>query len=228
MSEKITQFTMGMSNIFIVQDKKVILVDTGNEGGIEEFERNCAEVGVVPEDIQLIIITHEHADHFINAKKIKELTKAPLLCHKKAEESLKKGLPPSEGGRNAKIIEFFATLTPRPLGNIPAVEPDIVIEREFDLNQYGVSAKLICTPGHTEGSISLIFDSGAAIVGDVLSCHEEVGGLQLDQTGNDEQQLFQSVSTLIESAETFYLGHGNRCFKKDEIEKVLQEELSDK
>jgi hydroxyacylglutathione hydrolase len=36
------------------------------------------------------------------------------------------------------------------------------------LNDFGVSATLLHTPGHTRGSISIVMDDGDAIVGDVL------------------------------------------------------------
>ena len=47
-------------------------------------------------------------------------------------------------------------------------EPDMTLEGdEGDLSDYGIEAKWIRTPGHTEGSISIVFPGHAAIVGDL-------------------------------------------------------------
>ena len=42
----ITQYTIGMSNIFILEGKKKVLVDTGSGGGGEAFSDICREHGI--------------------------------------------------------------------------------------------------------------------------------------------------------------------------------------
>jgi glyoxylase-like metal-dependent hydrolase (beta-lactamase superfamily II) len=46
--------------------------------------------------------------------------------------------------------------------------PDVVVEDELDLNPYGVAGKVIWTPGHTRGSVSVALESGEAVVGDLV------------------------------------------------------------
>ena len=46
--------------------------------------------------------------------------------------------------------------------------PDVVVEDELDLNQYDVRARVIWTPGHTRGSVSVLLESGEAVVGDLV------------------------------------------------------------
>jgi hydroxyacylglutathione hydrolase len=46
--------------------------------------------------------------------------------------------------------------------------PDVVVEDEFDLNQYAVAARVIWTPGHTRGSLSVVLGSGEVIVADLV------------------------------------------------------------
>jgi hydroxyacylglutathione hydrolase len=48
------------------------------------------------------------------------------------------------------------------------LSPDVVVEDELDLNQYDVGARVIWTPGHTRGSLSVVLETGEAIVGDLV------------------------------------------------------------
>jgi hydroxyacylglutathione hydrolase len=47
------------------------------------------------------------------------------------------------------------------------VEPDILTDEGMDLLAFGVNGRIVHTPGHTAGSISLVLDSGEAFVGDI-------------------------------------------------------------
>ena len=49
-----------------------------------------------------------------------------------------------------------------------SASPDVVVEDELDLNQYDVRARVIWTPGHTRGSLSVMLESGEAVVGDLV------------------------------------------------------------
>ena len=48
------------------------------------------------------------------------------------------------------------------------MRPDVVVEDELDLNQHDVRARVIWTPGHTRGSLSVMLESGEAVVGDLV------------------------------------------------------------
>ena len=39
---------------------------------------------------------------------------------------------------------------------------------EYNLDEFGISAKVIHTPDHTAGSISIIMNNGEAIIGDLV------------------------------------------------------------
>ena len=49
-----------------------------------------------------------------------------------------------------------------------STRPDVTVDDELDLSQYGVSARIIWTPGHSRGSLSVIMESGEAVVGDLV------------------------------------------------------------
>jgi glyoxylase-like metal-dependent hydrolase (beta-lactamase superfamily II) len=52
------------------------------------------------------------------------------------------------------------------MAHYPAVEPDIRLEMETNLEPYGIPGRIVHTPGHTPGSVTVVLDDGRAIVGD--------------------------------------------------------------
>jgi glyoxylase-like metal-dependent hydrolase (beta-lactamase superfamily II) len=226
---KIFQYTLGISNgFFIFGDKGVIAVDTGLSEREEDFLAVCKKAGIKPTDIKLIIISHGHVDHFFNAVAMKKLTGAPLLCHRKASRFLMEGLSPDVRGRTAIGREILTrqAVEGDPCDHVPQVHPDIIIDCEYDLKPWGVDGKIIMTPGHSAGCMSVILDSGEALVGDIIAAPPETGipGLAyFTYPGGTDQELFNSVNRILQQAKIIYSGHGGP-FEHDVIVKAFEEE----
>jgi glyoxylase-like metal-dependent hydrolase (beta-lactamase superfamily II) len=60
-----TPFAVGPINCYLVTGDPVTLVDTGPNSGtsLDYLERGLAEQGVRVEDLELIVLTHQHMDH---------------------------------------------------------------------------------------------------------------------------------------------------------------------
>jgi glyoxylase-like metal-dependent hydrolase (beta-lactamase superfamily II) len=60
-----TPFAVGRVNCYLIEDEPLTLVDTGPNSGkaLDELERQLAERGHRIEDLELVIITHQHIDH---------------------------------------------------------------------------------------------------------------------------------------------------------------------
>jgi glyoxylase-like metal-dependent hydrolase (beta-lactamase superfamily II) len=60
-----TPFPVGRVNCYLLEDEPLTLIDTGpNSGkGLDELERGLASRGRRIEDLELIVITHQHTDH---------------------------------------------------------------------------------------------------------------------------------------------------------------------
>ena len=71
-------------------------------------------------------------------------------------------------GLNGKLTNLLIKLI-MPKQPFDGVIPDILIDDELSLEEFGVKGRAIFTPGHTPGSISIILDSGEAIVGDLVN-----------------------------------------------------------
>ena len=217
---KIHQFEWGASNWFLITGGEPVMVDTGTGGSRENFESLCASCGVRPAEISLIIISHEHADHFANLDWTKHMTGgAPVVCHRAAEESLREGILPDVAPRND--LGEQAMLDPPFLGPVPKVCPDITFEGEFDLRSYGIAGSIISTPGHSDGSTAIILDDGQAIVGDTVVRPHGGDGVVAAFLANDAVALGQSLVMLMSRASVFYSGHGGP-FTREEVMAALE------
>jgi glyoxylase-like metal-dependent hydrolase (beta-lactamase superfamily II) len=60
-----TPFAVGRVNVYLIDDEPLTLVDAGPNSGtsLEELQRGLAEHGHAIEDIELVILTHQHIDH---------------------------------------------------------------------------------------------------------------------------------------------------------------------
>ena len=60
-----TPFAIGRINCYLLAGEPLTLVDTGPNSGtsLDYLERGLAEIGVRIEDLELIVLTHQHMDH---------------------------------------------------------------------------------------------------------------------------------------------------------------------
>ena len=60
-----TPFQVGRVNCYLIEDEPLTLIDAGPNSGkaLVELERQLEALGHQPEDIELLIITHQHIDH---------------------------------------------------------------------------------------------------------------------------------------------------------------------
>lgn len=218
---RITTLPFGFSNAILVQETGIVLVDTGAPATLKKYQTLFAKLQIEPRDIGLIVITHGHTDHFAHANELRELTGAPILCHRKALPALQTGKNPPVHPRNElgeSVLKLIAGKTPPAL----PIDPDILIDTAYDLNFYGVAGKVIPTPGHSECSVSVLLDSGDAVVGDLLVASPFTGKPTPAYLSDDPDALFASIRMLLPHANTFYSGHGGP-FTRAQVESSLSE-----
>jgi glyoxylase-like metal-dependent hydrolase (beta-lactamase superfamily II) len=60
-----TPFAVGRVNCYLIEDSPLTLVDTGPNSGksLDELTRQLAGLGYAIEDLELIVISHQHIDH---------------------------------------------------------------------------------------------------------------------------------------------------------------------
>ncbi len=60
-----TPFAVGQVNTYLIEDEPLTLVDSGPNSGkaLDELQRGLERLGHAIEDIELILVTHQHIDH---------------------------------------------------------------------------------------------------------------------------------------------------------------------
>jgi len=211
---QIYRIRMGVSNPWLIKGEKVVMVDAGMPDKFRSFKRQLSRLSIAPEDISLIVLTHCHFDHSGLANEIRELTGAKIAVHESDRALLEEGkfiIP--EGttpwGRFARKA-FFPLM--KKLGKtMKPVKADIVLDNNpFPLEEYGIAGKIIPTPGHTLGSVSVILGNGDAFVGCMaqnrlpFTLHPQLPIFA------DHQELFRDSWAYLTSqgARQIYPGHG--------------------
>jgi glyoxylase-like metal-dependent hydrolase (beta-lactamase superfamily II) len=197
-------------NSYIIRGQRTLIIDTGVPGFGEKVLAKMEEHGIKHSDVSLIVITHGHHDHTGSAAFLKEKTGAPVAIHRDDAEALRTGENPPlyPVGAWGAVMAAGARMMKMP--RVQGMEPDLLIDSEFDLAPYGIEGKVIPTPGHTEGSLTVLLAGGCALVGDMI-----FGGMVRKHSPNfpylcrDKEKELKSVQMLLDrNPKIIYAGHG--------------------
>ncbi len=126
--------------------KQALVIDPAADG--EKLAKEAADRGY---NIKYIVNTHSHIDHTMGNRRMKDLTGAEIIIHERESGSLVNQSP--------YMVDMF-NAEPSPPADITVREGDFVIIGNVKL-------KVIHTPGHSPGSISL-YNNGIVFTGDTL------------------------------------------------------------
>jgi len=205
---KVQPVKFGHSNIYLIKTESgYILVDAGMPNMEKKLDEVFEKAGVDPKSVQLIIATHGHLDHIGSIAYAQKVTGGEILCHQSISDHLVNGEAESAVPQNffGRLLNLLTGLTG---SKFEGTKPDILIEDEFDLNEYGISGKIIHTPGHSPSSVSIMLDNGEALIGDLVR-EEGSGKIGLGMFYEDKKVLLESLEKVAAfESRTIYLSHG--------------------
>ncbi len=155
------------------ETKKAVIIDPA--GSEDLLAGTISELGL---DLVAIVNTHGHPDHTCGNERMKALTGAPVLMHRKDDELF----------REPAIVDMF-----RSWGFEPAPPADGYLEDNQELQVGNLKFRVIHTPGHSLGSICLL-GQGYLVTGDTLFI-DAVG--RTDLPGGDMNVLIKSLRDRI-------------------------------
>jgi glyoxylase-like metal-dependent hydrolase (beta-lactamase superfamily II) len=186
-------------NSYFIDGKVRTLIDAGLQDHLKSLLSRMEEDGINGENIDLIISTHSHSDHFEgNQSFIHKKTKMAL--HKEEEKFIE--------GVGKEIYSMFGMKKPK-------YRVDFYL-KEGELNLGEKSFQIYHTPGHSPGSISLYWlERKVLITGDVIF-YQGVG--RTDFPGGNGNLLKKSIERLSELEVEYLLpGHGDIVSGKEVI-----------
>ena len=169
--------------------RKAIVVDPG--GDAEMLIERLVELDL---QVERIIHTHAHLDHFLASGKMKEATGAKLALHR-------------DDLFLWDMLEDQCRMFGIPFEKPPP--PDQWLEHEEEIDVKGVQGKALHTPGHTPGSMCFLFaNQKLLIAGDTLF-QGSIG--RTDLWGGDYQQIEKSIQEklyTLDEETAVITGHG--------------------
>ena len=146
--------------LYIILGDKITLIDSGVMGSETMIFDYIRKNGRDPKEISMVILSHSHPDHIGSVKAIKKATKCTIAAH---------------SGEKAWIEDTEKQLKERPvLGFHTLVGGSVTVDRllsDGEIVNLGeeIRCKVMYTPGHSRGSITLFFDNEKTIItGDSL------------------------------------------------------------
>lgn len=166
------QFGVGDINSYLLMPPQgvaagVTLIDTGvkTPDAFEALCRGLKEHGVAIADIDRILITHAHLDHYGQAKRIRDLSGARVYASTREAELMKSFFTPS-GDRREMVMRYFERWgVPRhyverespnaQLGRLiqDAIDVDGTLEDGDEIAVHDLRLRVVATPGHCDGHI---------------------------------------------------------------------------
>ncbi len=178
------------SNCYVIYlREEAAVVDPGWPQGIESVVRFLDDTGL---KLKFVVATHGHFDHILGVPKLKELMSFKFLTHAADVPLIMEAHEIARKFFNVSVSE------------VP--EPDDYVVEGSELSLAGTKLKVLETPGHTMGSITLVGE-GIAFTGDTLF-KESIG--RTDLPHSSPKAMIESLRKLANLPKNtiVYPGHG--------------------
>ena len=182
------------SNVYVVVGKIPTIIDTGT-GFYTRIILETIQKIVNLEQIQQILLTHEHYDHIGGAQDILQASKgrAKIFAHKDVVSKFKEG--------KSTFAEILG-------GTMPKLTVDVPLSGGEQLTIGDSLFEVLITPGHSIGSLCFYSKKNEVLFsGDTIFSDGGFG--RYDFPGGDFNTLLNSIEKLAELDVTnLYPGHG--------------------
>ncbi|MBE0417654.1 MAG: MBL fold metallo-hydrolase [Coriobacteriia bacterium] len=157
------------STHLIETDSALFLIDAGFFGHASTILRAIRRLGRQPQELRLVLITHAHLDHFGGLAGLSDAVAFETACHPDHVCTVERGgLLVSPAVRLG--WEHYVQLARHTMGWLPVrgTGPVIPLKDGTDLSAWGLPGRVVHTPGHSAGCLSVLLDDGTALVGDLV------------------------------------------------------------
>jgi glyoxylase-like metal-dependent hydrolase (beta-lactamase superfamily II) len=195
---------------YILLGEKICLIDAGVWGTAPQLQGYLKQIGRSPQEISMVLMTHAHPDHIGGCLAIKKASSASFYAHPADKPWIE---DVERQYRERPILNFFELVE----GPVP-VSREL---REGDTLSWdkGKTLRVLETPGHSLGSISLFFEGeGALFTGDAVPA---AGTIPIYV---DPKVSIQSIQKLAEVPRVKYMfSSWHEPISGDQVQTTLKE-----
>lgn len=202
----IFQVTHRGANVLVIVEKKIALIDTGLRESAHLILDFITDIGHSPNEVDLIILTHNHIDHMGGLEKIRQATGAKVAAHR-----LDIGERVHPTAADARYKESLANIKSKlhSMFSVLQKDVDIILEGGEILDRMG-GLEVIHTPGHTPGGISLYSEKYKMMMtGDLIRKHGKTLLLPPKMVSFSLKDNLESIRKIADyDFEILCFGHG--------------------
>lgn len=197
---------LGTVNCYLIHvEGGSCLIDCGGKNQRKNLLKALDRIGVETAGLKLILLTHADFDHSGNAAFLKARYGCQIAIHPaelvrvQARDMTRdrRGIP--------TLARPFLPLIYR-FDNADVFEPDVILADGMELTPWNMAARVITTPGHTSGSVSVLTDDGCLFCGDLL---ENSRSIQVNKLVDNVRAVRRSIRRILNlPCKRIYPGHG--------------------
>lgn len=168
-------------SVYLIDLGELFLIDTGAGTSVDQIVHNIQGLGLDPEMIAAVILTHCHIDHIGGAPKFRMRFGARIIMHHLDAEVV-------ELGDERMTAASWYNL------HFPPMPVDVKLKKEQERLCFG-DQEVVClhTPGHTPGSLSIYLDRG----GKRVLFGQDIHGPFYQEFGSDLAAWRRSMERLL-------------------------------
>jgi glyoxylase-like metal-dependent hydrolase (beta-lactamase superfamily II) len=244
--EGVTQYFLGenftLNPVVGVDDRGLVLIDTGGPGSIELLEHSLKGIGFALGDVKWVIATHHHFDHVGNLNELVTRFGATSLAHKIDASYITGEKERAAASSSALDLEQMKKQFPKCTENdlkelesgtgrhVPPLPSQVgKILHGGEVLHIAGGIQVIHTPGHTGGHISLFIPSAKLLVpGDLMSSYGRTLQGPSELFSDDYRQAWRSMwnlSMLNMDIENMACYHGDPILSngKEAFDRLISE-----
>ena len=177
-------------NTYLIHGEKTVFIDPGHSRHVERLSHQMEEDGISPEEIDLIILTHSHPDHFEGLEAF--LDKPVKIAMNREEERY--------------LLDSGKLLFEMMRQPLPKFRIDFYL-KEGELHLGEKTFRIYQTPGHSPGSLSIYWSERKVLFTGDLIFYGGIG--RTDFLEGNSKLLVESIERLADlDTEILLPGHG--------------------